>query len=196
LNRHTTVHFDAAGITDPVAALRCYMKLARDWLRTKGAGFAYLWVRESGEGKGEHAHVLMHVPVELVADFARRERGWRKCIGAKPARGAFRSTPIGMSYRHAELGSQFGQSYREALTGMIAYLVKGAEPRAVKALGLTRIAPGGELWGKRSATSENIGPRARANRITPNIPPITAGGGGPISWPDGFESGVGPRFER
>src|SRR5687768_2972502 len=101
-NRHTTIHFDAAGIVDPVAALRSYMKLARDWLRAQGATFAYLWVRESGQSKGEHAHILMHVPAKLVAQFARRERGWRKRIGAKPRWGVFRSTAIGRSYRHAE----------------------------------------------------------------------------------------------
>ena len=62
LNRHTTIHFEAAEIGDPVGALRRYTKLARDWLRTQGAPFAYIWVRESGDGKGEHAHLLMHVP--------------------------------------------------------------------------------------------------------------------------------------
>jgi len=165
LNRHTTVHFDAAGISEPVVALRSYMKLARDWLRTQGAPFAYIWVRESGETKGEHAHILMHVPPQLVAQFARRERGWRKRIGAEREKGAFHSTSIGRSYRHGEIGVQYGQSYADALAGMIGYLVKGSDLRAVKALGLTRVAPGGELWGKRTGTSENIGRSARERRI-------------------------------
>jgi hypothetical protein len=161
LNRHTTVHFDAAGIDDPVSALRAYMKLARDWLRTQGATFSYIWVRESGDQKGEHAHILMHVPATLSSQFARRERGWRKLIGAKPAAGAFRSTPVGRSYRHAEMGIQYGQTYRDALNGAVAYLVKGADPRAIKLLKLERIEVGGTLYGKRSGTSENIGRSAR-----------------------------------
>lgn len=161
LNRHTTVHFEAAGIADPVAALRAYMKLARDWLRTQGAVFAYIWVRESGERKGEHAHILMHVPARLSSRFARRERGWRKLIGAKPAAGAFRSTAVGRSYRHAEVGIQFGERYFDALEGAVGYLVKGAEPRAAKALMLKRAQAGGKLWGKRSGMSENIGRTAR-----------------------------------
>jgi hypothetical protein len=165
LNRHTTIHFKAAGLADPVAALRAYMKLARDWLRTQGAPFAYLWVREAGELKGDHAHILMHVPARMVRQFARRERGWRKRIGAKPTLGAFRSTAIGRSYRHAEAGIQFGEKYEDALAGIVGYLVKGAEPRAVKALRLSRVAAGGELWGKRSGMSENIGRGARAKRI-------------------------------
>jgi hypothetical protein len=40
--------------------------------------------------------------------------------------------------------------------------VKGAEPKAVTALGLNLKQPGGELWGKRSGTSENIGRTARS----------------------------------
>jgi len=161
LNRHTTIHFDKCGIADPVAALRCYTKLARDWLATKGAIFSYIWVRESGDGKGEHAHLLMHVPAALIRAFAKRERGWRKRIGAKRARGAFKSTAVGRSYRHGEVGIQYGKPYNEARDGIVAYLVKGADPSAAKALQLTRLAPGGELWGKRSGMSENINRTAR-----------------------------------
>jgi hypothetical protein len=162
LNRHTTIHFDAAGIADPVASLRRYTKLARDWLRTKGAPFAYIWVRESGDGKGEHAHLLMHVPAHLIRDFARREPSWRKRIGAKRARGGFHSTPVGHSYQHADVGIQYGEPYSRYLAGIISYLVKGADASSVKALTLSRVEPGGELWGKRTGMSENIGRAARA----------------------------------
>lgn len=162
LNRHTTIHFEAAGIADPVTALRRYTRLARDWLRTQGATFAYIWVREGGHDKGEHAHILMSVPPRLIKAFARRERGWRKRIGARRTRGAFRSTPVGRSYRHLEAGMiQYGESYNDHLAEIVGYLVKGAEPRAVAALGLVRVESGGELWGKRTGMSENIGRTAR-----------------------------------
>jgi hypothetical protein len=161
LNRHLTIHFGAAEIANPVRATGQYLKLAGDWLRTQGASLAYIWVRESGASKGEHVHILMHVPPNLIAQFALRERGWRKRIGAKRALGAFRSTPIGRSYRHGETGIQFGELYSDALAGIVGYLVKGAEPRAVSALRLTRAQPGGGLWGKRSGMSENIGRAAR-----------------------------------
>jgi len=36
---------------------------------------------------------------EAIQEFAKRERGWRKRLGAKPARGAFKSKPVGLSYR-------------------------------------------------------------------------------------------------
>jgi hypothetical protein len=161
LNRHTTIHFEAAQIADPVRAIGQYLKLAGDWLRTQGAAFAYIWVREAGETKGEHVHILMHVRPDLISAFARRERGWRKRIGAKRAWGAFRTTPVGRSYRHGELGIQFGERYSDALAGIVGYLVKGAEPRAADALELSRAASGGELWGKRSGMSENMGRAAR-----------------------------------
>jgi len=161
LNRHTTIHFEAAQIADPVRAIGQYLKLAGDWLRTQGAVFAYIWVREAGEKKGEHVHILMHVRPDLVSAFARRERGWRTRIGAARALGAFRSSAVGRSYRHAVTGIQFGERYSDHLRQVIGYLLKGAERRAVDALGLRRVEPGGELWGKRSGMSENIGHAAR-----------------------------------
>jgi hypothetical protein len=162
LNRHNTIHFEKCGIADPVKALRRYTKLARDWLATQGASFAYIWVRETGDAKGEHAHVLMHVPAHLVSSFARREPRWRKLMGAKRAKRAFRSTPVGRSYRHGEVGVQYGEQYSEHLHKILGYLVKGAESRTVQELGLSLVEPGGELWGKRTGMSENINRAARS----------------------------------
>jgi hypothetical protein len=161
LNRFTTIHFEAAKVRDPVRAIGRLMKLAGDWLRTKGTLLAYVWVRESGERKGEHVHILWYIRPDLIKDFARLERGWRKRLGAKPARGAFKSKPVGLSYRHGAHQIQYGQDYRRALAGVLSYIVKGAEPKAVEELGLSVSKPGGELWGKRSGTSENIGRTAR-----------------------------------
>lgn len=165
LNRFTTIHFEAAKVSDPVRAIGQLMKLAGDWLRTKGAVLAYVWVRESGEGKGEHVHILWHIRPDLIGEFAKRERGWRKRLGAKRARGAFKSKPVGLGYRHGAHQIQYGLNYRTALAGVLSYIVKGAEPKAVEALGLTRSEPGGELWGKRSGTSENIGRSARKSKV-------------------------------
>jgi len=165
LNRHTTIHFEKCAISDPVAALGQYTKLARDWLATRGAVFSYIWVREAGDGKGEHAHLLMHIPAKLISAFAKRERGWRKRIGAKRARGAFHSTAVGWSYRHGEVGIQYGKHYGDELRGIVGYLVKGAEQRAVQEFQLSRVEPGGELWGKRTGMSENINRAARARAL-------------------------------
>jgi hypothetical protein len=162
LNRFTTIHFEAAKVRDPVWAIGRLMKLAGDWLRTKGAAFAYVWVRESGDCKGEHVHILWYVRPDLIKEFARLERSWRKRLGAKPARGAFKSKPVGLSYRHGAHQIQYGQDFQAALEGVLGYIVKGVEPKAIEALSLTLSQPGGELWGKRSGTSENIGRTARS----------------------------------
>jgi hypothetical protein len=169
LNRFTTIHFEAARISDPVAATGQLMKLAMDWLRTKGAELAYIWVREAGNGKGEHVHILWHIRPDLIKEFAKRERGWRKQVGAKPASGAFKSKPVGLSYKHGAHQIQYGRDYRTALEGVLAYIVKSAEPKAAWALELTRVALGGELWGKRCSTSENIGRKARNQKSADDL---------------------------
>lgn len=141
------------------------MKLATDWLRTRGEVLSYIWVREAGEGKGDHVHILWSVPPDLSKDFARLERGWRKRMGAKRGRGAFKSKPVGLSYRHGAYEIQYGESYPEALRGVLSYMVKGAGPKTAQALGLQRSGLGGELWGKRCGMSENINRTARARVI-------------------------------
>lgn len=162
LNRFTTIHFEAASLIDPVRTTGRYTKLAGDWLRTKGAVLSYLWVRESaGERKGDHVHLLWSIPPDLIREFARREIGWRKKLGGRAKSGAFKSKPVGRSYRHAFVQIQFGEQYKDHLRGIVGYLVKGAEPKAVRALGLVTVESGGELWGKRSGMSANIDRAAR-----------------------------------
>jgi len=161
LNRFTTIHFDAASLADPVWAIGRMMKLAGDWLRIKGAVPTYIWVREAGERKGDHVHILWHVPPDLIRQFAKRERGWRKLIGAKPRKGAFKTKPVGLSYSHGAYQLQYGRHFAEASKGLFDYILKGVEPKAAAALGIVRTEPGGELWGKRCGMSENINQSAR-----------------------------------
>jgi hypothetical protein len=54
LNRMLTVHFDKAGICDPVKATGQLLKLMGDWLRCYNTGITAVWVREAGLQKGEH----------------------------------------------------------------------------------------------------------------------------------------------
>jgi hypothetical protein len=48
-NRHVTIHWTAAGIVDDQAAAATgrIIKLATDWMRTKGNKAAWTWVREN-----------------------------------------------------------------------------------------------------------------------------------------------------
>jgi hypothetical protein len=62
LNRMLTVHFDAAGISNPVKATGQLLKLMGDWLRCNNTALTAVWVREAGSAKGEHVHILLSVP--------------------------------------------------------------------------------------------------------------------------------------
>jgi len=56
-------------------------------------------------------------------------------------------------------------SFHEARDGIVAYLLKGADPSTAKALQLIRLAPGGELSGKRSGMSENVNRATKARTL-------------------------------
>lgn len=162
LNRFTTLHFEAAQVSDPVRATGRLLKLAGDWLRTMGEPLCAIWVRETGEGKGEHLHLLWHVPTGLAGAFAKRERGWRTKIGMKQLRGSCHSRPVGLSYRHALRGTEYGESYTDNLANAVGYILKGVNPTTAKRLSLPRCEPQGRITSKRSGMTENLNRKARS----------------------------------
>ncbi len=161
LNRMLTIHFGAAGIDDPVKATGQLLKLMGDWLRCYNTGITAVWVREAGTAKGEHVHILMSVPPNIIGAFNRRQRGWLKLIGATWTKGVLRSRPIGGSHK-AAFSDVCSCLYKHALSGALDYLLKGADSEGRVAHSIGRCEDGGELWGKRCGTTENIGRAARA----------------------------------
>lgn len=166
LNRMLTVHFDAAGISDPVKATGQLLKLIGDWLRCNNTAITAVWVREGGHAKGEHVHILFGIPPNKVTAFNRMQRGWFKRIGAAWKKRAYKSRPIGGSHKLA-FSEESTNLYQQALTGALHYLLKGADAKARAAHGISKCGDGGELWGKRCSTTENIGrtARLRAGRL-------------------------------
>jgi len=160
LNRMLTIHFDKAGISNPVNATGQLLKLMGDWLRCYNTGITAVWVREAGPQKGEHVHILLSVPPPILGSFTRMQRGWFKKIGAAWKRGVYLSRPIGGSHKVA-FSPFCSDLYRQALSGALGYLLKGADAKARATHGLARNEDGGELWGKRCGTTENIGRTAR-----------------------------------
>jgi hypothetical protein len=160
LNRMLTVHFDAAGISDPVKATGQLLKLMGDWLRCNNTGITAVWVREAGAAKGEHVHILLSVPPNKITSFNRMQRGWFKKIGAAWKRGVYKSCPIGGSHKLA-FNPLCSRLYKQALSGALHYLMKGADAQARTVHGISKRGDGGELWGKRCGTTENIGRAAR-----------------------------------
>jgi hypothetical protein len=161
LNRHTTIHWERGGVSDALAATSHFLALASAWVRSRGAGFAYVWVRESGPNKGEHVHILLRVPPDLAEDFKRRQRGWLKACGAAWRKGVVHSERIGFSLRHADQAGYSGETYAANLGEVLDYILKGAGRVARKRLGLRRCEPGGLITGKRCGVSLNIGQQAR-----------------------------------
>jgi hypothetical protein len=155
-----TVHFDKAGIPDPVKATGQLLKLMGDWLRCYNTGITAVWVREAGSAKGEHVHILLSVPPPILGSFTRMQRGWFRKIGAAWKRGVYLSRPIGGSHKVA-FSEASTDLYQQALTGALHYLLKGADTEARIAHGIRKRDEGGELWGKRCGTTENIGQAAR-----------------------------------
>lgn len=160
-NLFKTIHWQKAGVSDPLAATGRFLKLASDWIRSKGGTSAYVWVREAGDEKGEHVHILLHVPPALAPGLARRQRGWLQACGAEWRRGVIYTERIGQSLRHATAGEVSGKDYLAHLKAVVGYVLKGGEPVALEALGLERVETTGAVVGKRAGVSQNLGPAAR-----------------------------------
>lgn len=163
-NRHLTVHWAKAGLTDAQAAVATgrLLKLCRDWVRKRGGDIAHVWVRENGPGKGSHVHILLHLPDGVT--LGGMTRRWYKIVtgwhGRVP-RGAMDTECIGLSARAARSGSDW---YEANLARVVAYLLKGVDPATANVLGLGRFNEGGRIIGKRVAASTNLGRTIRKAR--------------------------------
>lgn len=149
LNRHITIHWEAAGLSDREAmqATTAFLKYLREWLR---GDTAYLWVRENGEGKGSHVHILAHVPRGKAMSGVLSQRWIRRCTGKPYQRDVIHTRKV--------RGSDHPDSllYTENCGIVLSYYLKGAEPSVATALG-RRHKFGGTIIGKRCGTSRNIG---------------------------------------
>lgn len=159
-NRFTTVHWERAGVADGLGATGRFLKLAGDWIRSRGGRAAWVWVREGGLAKGAHVHILMHLSPDLADGFNRRQRCWLRACGATWRAGVLFSRPIGRTLRHAMIG---GDDYSANLGETLDYVLKGADTAARERLAIRRCEPGGETVGKRCGVSQNLGPTTRAD---------------------------------
>jgi hypothetical protein len=156
-NRHVTIHWERAGVADAKAAgaIGAYLTLARDWLRKRGWGFAYSWVRENGDDKGSHVHILMHIDPAIAQPFTAMQRRWLRRVTGKPYRkGVIRTSRIGGSVRAFETAPE---AYQANLAVVVGYVLKGASQGAAMALGLDRLESGGSIIGKQAGWSVNVG---------------------------------------
>jgi len=164
VNRHVTLHLEKLGVAAGAgaAAIGAFLKLHRDYLATRGLGFASVWIREddSGDGsKGAHVHILMHVDPDAAPAVTRRQRRWLRLATGKPyCSGALHTSRIGGKVHTATSAPAV---YHDNLKTVVVYLLKGAGPDAAAALVLPRHGEGGPVIGKRCGWSQNIGEAAR-----------------------------------
>jgi hypothetical protein len=159
-NRHLTIHWQQAGIPDERAARATgrFLKLAGDWIAKRGGRVAWAWVRENGDAKGSHVHILLHLPAGTR--IGALQRRWLRSITGKPySASTIKTARIGGTAGAAQSAPV---AYRANLASVVAYVLKGVSPAAARKLELQRLEAGGRIIGKRAATSQNIGRAARA----------------------------------
>lgn len=176
LNRFLTIHWEHAGIPDERAAWATgrFLKLAGDWIAKRSGRIskveqnrkriAWAWVRENGDGKGSHVHILLHVPANKIVgknqtQLGNMPRRWLRSITGKPyCAGTIKTARIGGTTGAAHSSPA---AYHENLAAVVGYVLKGTSSAAAPALALDRLEAGGRIVGKRAATSQNIGRAAR-----------------------------------
>lgn len=156
-NRFVTIHLERAGLNDAEAAhaIGRIIKLATDWMRTKGQAFTWAWVRENDKGdgsKGSHVHILCHCPDTLP--IGRMWRRWLRKVTGRPYKAkAIKSERIGGTLNaHATMPA----AYLQNLDRVLAYVVKGVTPTDAVTLDLPRQEAGGRIIGKRSSVCQPL----------------------------------------
>jgi hypothetical protein len=161
-NRFVTIHLERAGIADTNAAeaVGWIMRLATQWMRSKGYVIAYAWVRENDAGdgsKGSHVHIACHCPD--IIPIGRMWRRWLRKVAGRPYRAkAIKSKRIGGTVNAYAVSPAV---YLQNLDRVLAYMVKGVSPADAATLGLPKQQGGGRIIGKRAAWSQNIGTKSR-----------------------------------
>lgn len=159
-NRHITIHWETAGIADADAgnATSQFLKMASDWIGKRGGRMAWAYVRENGDGKGSHVHILVHIPAGHPVGAMQRR--WLKRITGRPyVRETINTKSIGGTLAAAQRGDEH---YLLNMRKAVGYVVKGVSPATATALRLEKQEAGGRIIGKRCGTSENIGAAARS----------------------------------
>jgi hypothetical protein len=120
------------------------------WFARRGFALFMIWVREIGANGALHTHILLHVPPWLMES------------------GEFQ-----IAFERS-LEPEGGPTHEKAILikpayspeGKLRYMLKGMNRADASRFGV-RASYQGEIEGKRAGFTENIGPRARAQRIAP-----------------------------
>ncbi len=157
--RHWIIHYGKAGIDERDGArfVSRVLALASKQARREGGALTALWVRERASVKGEHVHILLHLPAEMRLHG--RTRRWIEAAGGTWQAGVSRVRIVG-----GALPKGFPQaSERHAMNAanVTRYFLKAANETTGERLGLTRAGRGGRIVGKRCGWTQNIGKAAQ-----------------------------------
>lgn len=156
LTRFITLAWGMAGIDAERAvwATGQFIGKARDWMRHHGHTMPWVWVQETGDTFGQHAHILLHVPPELADLFRPMPRRWAKAINSGVyVKGTVQSQRLaGASAIEAN-----PMRYQAAMLGKLHYMLKCAPAPLEYALEMRGW--GHKPWGQRTRV---IGKRAAA----------------------------------
>ena len=117
------------------------------WCARRGFGLTLIWVREIGANGALHTHILMHVPPWLMED-GEFQIAFEKSF--EPEGGPTHENAILIKPAYSPQGK-------------LRYMVKGINRTDASKFGV-RASFQGEIEGKRVGFTQNIGPRARAQR--------------------------------
>ena len=157
--RHWIIHYGKAGIDEKNGAqfVSRVLALVRKQARREGGALTALWVRERASDKGEHVHILLHLPAAMRLHG--RTRRWIEAAGGKWQPGVSRITIVGglLSKQEAKNGGHHGRNASQ----VVRYLLKASSTETGERLDLTRSGLVGRIIGKRCGWTQNIGAKAR-----------------------------------
>jgi len=163
--RHWTVHYGLAGIepSDGARFVGKLLDLVSKQARREGGRLSAIWVRECASGKGEHLHILMHLPAGM--SLKNRTRRWIVAAGGGYRTGVSKVTTIGGRISKLEKGregmtpkvgdNRRGHVERNA-ANVVRYMLKAGTGDAAARLGLQRFGKCGPIIGKRCGWTQNL----------------------------------------
>lgn len=158
--RHWTIHYGKAGIKAAYGArfVSHVLALVAKQARREGGTLTALWVRERASDKGEHVHILMHLPADMRLHG--RTRRWIEAAGGLWRPGVSCVRIVGGRLPSVELSRDchFATNARN----VVRYLLKAASAKSGDQRGLSRVEQGGRIIGKRCGSTQNIGRAARS----------------------------------
>ncbi len=157
--RHWTVHYGKAGIGPAQGArfVRHLLKQVGQQAQREGGALTAIWVRECASDKGEHVHILMHLPAAMRLHG--RTRRWIENAGGTWQPGVSKVTLV--AGRLNKIGANNSPVWVENAANVVDYLLKAASEETGDRLGLQRAGRGGRITGKRCGATQNIDKGAR-----------------------------------